>query len=127
MRDRGPQRAWIRHSATALSHVTREKPPHRVHYPRIADYDRRPDYRTVGHLHAYRTAVLDDDLGHLGVDKYFAAGRLDQRCDGLSDPARSADRIVRAVEVMVGDQRVDGEAALRGRESEITPLSGEHG
>jgi hypothetical protein len=68
---------------------------------------------------------LDDNLLDVGADSYFSAVAFDQRRDAFSDASRASDGIAGAVEIVAGDEGVNSETALRGRQAVVAPLGGE--
>ena len=93
----------------------------------IADDEIRVELAAIGHFDAGGLAVLNDDLLDIGADDYFPAVALDQRSDGFGDACRASDGIAGAVEIVAGNDGVNSETALGGRQAVVAPLGGEDG
>ena len=97
-----------------------------IEYAGVADHQRRPHVRAVGHANAHRFALLDQDFRDIGVGEDLATTVLDDRDDGLGNFRRAADRIVTAIKVVTGDQRVDDKAGFRRWQAVVAPLPGQY-
>ena len=93
----------------------------------VADDEIRVELAAIGHFDAGGFPVLNDDLLDIGADGYFPAVALDQWSDGFPDARRASDGIAGAVEVVAGNDGVNSETALRGRQAVVAPLGGENG
>ena len=90
----------------------------------IADGDRL-GAAAVERVDADGAAVLDHDRRRLVADADRAACRFDARLDRARDAPGAAGREPAAVEIAAGDQGVEGEGALLGRQSVVAPLGGD--
>ena len=85
------------------------------------------DLVAVGHAHAAHATVADEDLLDAGVGEHLAAGGADARDDRVGDAPGAAHGIEAAVQVVLGDQRLDDERRALGRQPHVAPLAGEDG
>src|SRR5207245_7843654 len=109
---RGLDAAQTLAHAEALADFRGHEASEGIRYAGVADDEPRADAPAVGHAHADGAPVLDGDLRHLGVDEDPSPRGLDDGCDRGGDLRRAADRIPRALEIMLGDDGVHREAAL---------------
>ena len=80
----------------------------------------------VRHTHSGGLIPVQNHLRHVGADDNVTAMVLNQRRDRIRDSRCASDGITGAAEIVRRDDRMHAEAALRGRESVIAPLPGEH-
>ena len=81
----------------------------------------------IGQAHADGAAVFDQDVGDIGVGEHLAAALLDHRNHVAGDFRGAAHRVVAAVQIVAGDQRVNQEAGAGRGQAVVAPLPGEHG
>ncbi len=80
----------------------------------------------VGHEHAGRAPVLDQDFLHLGIGEHLAAGSAYHRDDAVGDAPGPAHGIIAAVEIVLHHRRVHHERSVARHHAVIAPLAGEH-
>ncbi len=90
---------------------------------RIRDDDGSKAAGAIPDLDADGFSVLDDDLLDILAQSALPTVQLDDGFDQPGDAGSAALRIVRSFQVVIDDEGMDGECALRRRQPVVTPLA----
>src|SRR5580704_809793 len=94
--------------------------------PDITDDRPGAKFPSVRHPNTDGTFAALQYLSDLSINHNLAAAPFDHRGDRFRNPARATDRVAGTFKVMIGDNRMQSEAALPGWKPIIAPLCGEH-
>ena len=92
----------------------------------VGDDDAGADHLAGIQLHADHHFPFEQDPLHAGLEPDLAPGALQRPDKGARQRERSAQRIVPAVEIMIGDARMEERRDLRRRHAVIARLPCQH-